>query len=420
MPTPHAVGVIAEYNPFHNGHAFHLSRSKSLTGADYTIAVMSGDFVQRGAPAIYDKYLRTRMALLNGADLVLELPPAFAVSSAEDFAACGVSLLDRLGVVSHLCFGSECGQIKPLAEMASLLLAEPPSLSQAIREQVSRGIPYPRAREAAAAACLSSRNQTAPLSSLLSSPNNILGIEYLKALQKRGSSIIPVTIPRTGAGYHEETLTPTFSSASAVRKTILEQEQAPSSPDIPLTGHIPPSCLKLIRSATPLAAQDFSPLLSYRLLELQRQAISPENFADISPQLSARIQKQQLHFASFENRVSALKTRQYTYTRISRCLMHILLHITAEDVKARRQADYVSYVRVLGFRNDAVPLLGAIKKASGLPLITKTADAPRLLSPEILEQFRGDLFCSHIYQSVLEQKSHIRPANEYTRSVVLV
>ncbi len=417
---PTITGIIAEYNPFHSGHAFHLQESRLRTGASYTVVVMSGDFVQRGVPAIYDKYLRTRMALLSGAYLVLELPPAFAVSSAEDFASCAVSLLDQLGVVSHICFGSECGDIKRLTDLADLLLEEPAPLSRLIKEHLSAGCSYPRALEAALTTCLPAQKQRDSASSLLSSPNNTLGIEYIKALRRRQSTIIPMTLPRIGAGYNDEELAPAFSSASAIRKTILEHTGYGQNPDMLLSGQIPLACLELMKSATPLCPDDFSVLLSYRLLELQYQNISPEIFAGVSPGLCARIQKQLLHFTAFQGRVAALKTKQYTYTHISRSLMHILLHMTAEDVSRRKQEDYCSYIRILGFRKKAASLLGYIKKASKLPLITKTADASRILSPHALEQFQRDLFCSHIYQSVLEQKSGIRPENEYTHSVIVV
>ena len=286
---PTITGIIAEYNPFHSGHAFHLQESRLRTGASYTVVVMSGDFVQRGAPAVYDKYLRTRMALLSGADLVLELPPPFAVSSAEDFASCAVSLLDQLGVVSHICFGSECGDIKRLTDLADLLLEEPAPLSASIKKHLSAGYSYPKALETALTACLPAQTQRDFAASLLSTPNNTLGIEYIKALHRRQSTIIPITLPRIGAGYNDQELAPAFSSASAIRKTILKQTDHRQNLDMLLSGQIPQACLEVMKSATPLYPDDFSVLLSYRLLELQRQNISPEIFAGVSPGFCARI-----------------------------------------------------------------------------------------------------------------------------------
>lgn len=432
--TGHVVGIIAEYNPFHNGHAFHIQEAKRLCSASYCIVVMSGDFVQRGQPAIFDKYVRTFMALSSGADLVVEMPPAFALAGAEDFASCGIALLDSLGVVSHVCFGSECGTTSPLMELARILVQEPKPFQAEMKRLVSSGLSYPKARQAALSFCLSSCQKPESIASLLSSPNNILGVEYLKAIIRKNSSMVPVTIRRQGAGYHEESLSSEFSSAAAIRRLIFDnfkwsRENAAkcSAPDAPfhkmpaaLKNQIPLSCLDTVNDAVPINVNDFSLLLSYRLLENSSQPEGLERFADVSPELALRMSKYILHFSSFEERIAALKTRQYTYTRISRCLMHILLNMTKEDIDARKRTGYASSIRILGFCRDSAPLLGAVKRGSKLPLVTKTADAPRILSQDALKQFQQDLFCSHVYQSVAEQKSRTRSKNEYTRSVIIV
>lgn len=441
------VGIIAEYNPFHNGHAFHIQEAKRLCNASYCVVVMSGDFVQRGAPAVFDKYSRTFMALSSGADLVVEMPPAFALASAEDFSFCGVALLESLGVVTHLCFGSECGHVAPLMDLARILACEPEPFRTALRREVSSGLSYPKARQKALAqylaSCRASGNACQSLVSchtpenldaLLTSPNNTLGVEYLKALIKRGSSIIPVTIPRQGAGYHAKSLTEGYSSSTAIRRIIFQwnrQRENPSSPCDPLSFDsdalmaavrplVPLSCMETIRSCVPVGADDFSLLLSCRLLELSRQGAGLDQFADVSPDLALRIARHTLRFSSFEERAAALKTRQYTYTRVSRCLMHILLGITRRDLDSRKGLGYGSYIRILGFRRDSAPLLGNIKRHAALPLVTKTADARRILSPQALEQFDHDLFCSHLYQSVVQHKTHTLPKNEYTRSLIIV
>ncbi len=188
------TGIIAEYNPFHQGHAYHLARARELTGADRLLVVMGGNFMQRGEPAIVDKYARAEMALKNGADLVLELPAAAATGSAEYFAEGAVELLDVSGVVDALCFGSELGKLAPLEKAAALLLEEPEEYRQLLREELKRGKNFPEARETALSAFFPERE-------LLSAPNNILAIEYLKALKRRKSSIEAVTIPRLG-NYH--------------------------------------------------------------------------------------------------------------------------------------------------------------------------------------------------------------------------
>lgn len=187
------VGLIAEYNPFHNGHSYHIEMAKKLTGADYVVVVMSGDFVQRGTPAMIQKHARAKMALLGGADLVLELPVSYATATAEVFAYGGVKILDSFGVVDHICFGSECGNADLLMEIARILADEPEWYSATLKEHLKNGMSYPAARAAA----------LPDYQEILSEPNNILGIEYCKALLKLNSNITPVTITRQGAGYHD-------------------------------------------------------------------------------------------------------------------------------------------------------------------------------------------------------------------------
>ena len=412
-----AVGVIAEYNPFHNGHAYQLKKARELSGANYCIAAISGDFVQRGGPAVFDKYTRTAMALESGADLVVELPPIFASSSAEDFASCGVALLDALGVVSHLCFGSESGNLEELSSAADLLAAESEEYQQVLRQHLKDGYPFPQARAAAFSFC---SPKTDP--ELLSQPNNTLGIEYLKAIKKQKSPITPVTIKRMGSGYHEAVIfsDQPMASATAIR-AVLESRTVDDfkESNLLLASQIPSAALNLARTRLPLTADDFSALLSFRFLELERQRTPLETFLDVSPELAKRISRQILDFSPVSSRIQNLKTRQYTYTRISRSLFHILLDMTEADAVRRKTNGYVSYVRILGFRRESAPLLGAIKKASALPLITKTADASKMLSEHTFSDFQKDLYCSHLYQAVYQAKTGQALPNEYTHSVII-
>ena len=422
------AGIIAEYNPFHNGHRYQIEELRARTGADYVIIAMSGDFVQRGEPAIYDKYTRTRMALSAGADLVLELPAAFATSSAEDFAACGVALLDRLGVVDLLCFGSESGDPDTLNEIAGLLVREPEEFSQSLKKQLKSGASFPKAREYAVRQWMAQsgaqpgpgEEENTPAEGLLSSPNNILAIEYIKALRRRGSRMQPYTIKRCGKGYHDTGLTPgssglglnmDFASASAIRKAIYEKNPQPAMEQMP----IPPG-----DTAIPVFPDDLSPLLNYRLLELSRSGPNLTSFADVSCELADRISNQLLQFSSFTERIELLKTKQYTYTRISRALIHILLGITDSMIECCRRNDYAPYARILGFNRNALALLTEMKEKSGIPLITKTADAANILHADALELLRQDIYCSHVYQTVMQQKSGRLYPNEYTHPIVIL
>ncbi len=213
------VGIIAEYNPFHQGHAFHLEQARRLSKADYVIVAMSGSYVQRGVPAMFDKYTRAKAALLSGADLILELPLHIATASAEYFACGAVRLLSDTGVVTDLCFGSECGMLPPLADIAKLLSEEPASYQKALKQALRLGKTYPKARAQALGQCGFSKIPP----DLLDSPNNLLAVEYLKALQKLPSTIRPHTLKRTGVSYHGQQLSSqTAASATGIRQALLE------------------------------------------------------------------------------------------------------------------------------------------------------------------------------------------------------
>ena len=423
------AGIIAEYNPFHNGHHYQIQELRRLTGADYVVVAMSGDFVQRGEPAIFDKYTRTRMALCGGADLVVELPVLFATSSAEDFSSCGVALLEKLGV-DLLCFGSESGDLKKLQKAAEILIKEPEAWKIRLKEHLKKGETYPTARSLAT----TEYTKDPELAALLSSPNNILAIEYLKALKKRSSPVTPVTIQRQGAGYHDTRLEQEesfrsvsenkfFASASAIRSLIQNNGFDSDAITEKLRSQIPATTLSALISEgaldTPVFPDDLTTLLNFRLLSLTQEQKGFSTFSDLSPELASRLAKQTLQFASCTERTDHLKTKGYTYTRISRALLHLLLGITSEQVFHARSLDYAPYARILGFQKSSALLLSHLREKSQIPLITKTADAGKLLTPDALDILETDFFASHLYQAILAGKGrHIR--NEYTKSVIIV
>ncbi|MDO4267796.1 MAG: nucleotidyltransferase family protein [Eubacteriales bacterium] len=408
------TGIIAEYNPFHNGHFYQLKTAREVLGADYVIVVMSGDFVQRGEPAVFDKYTRTAMALSCGADLVLELPAAFATGSAESFAACAVSLLDRLGVADQLCFGSESGDTALLSRAADLLLDEPEDFRALLKEGLRQGLSWPAARGRALEAF--------GLAGLLSSPNDILAAEYIKALKVQNSAIAPRTVLRRGSGYNDASMPEqagVHASASALRKRMRETA-GPLPADV--CGQLPAEALKVLLDGQPVPCpvfpDDFSALLQYRLLSCLELHEPLSRFADLSPEMAARLTREAFTPAAFTERIRQIKTKQYTYTRISRALLHLILGITAEETARQKQNGYAPYGRVLGFRRQAAPLLSAIRANSSIPLVTKTADAKNVLTPEAFEQLSRDMYASHVYQSILFQKGR-QMKNEYTRSVII-
>lgn len=419
------VGIIAEYNPFHTGHAYHIAQAKKISGADYAMVIMSPDFVQRGTPAVFDKYTRTQMALQCGADLVIELPVCYASGSAEFFAEGAIALLNRIGVVDTLVFGAEHDDLALFQATADLLLEEPEAYSKMLKAFLKEGFTYPKARSEALIRTLESNtfsciqngsgNTQSYLSSFLSSPNNILGIEYCKALKKTKSRIMPIPLLRFGSSYNSTSLDGVFCSASALREGIQREEDMEE-----LLPFIPVSCRPLFLDSLKrtVFADDMLPFIVNKLLTEQ----SFSHILDISLDLSERIQN--LRFPSigksFDELSESLKTKQVTKARINRALVHLLLDIRTDAVDSFRQKGTVFYAKVLGFSKNAVSLLHAIKENSDLPFLTKPAKADSLLQGAGLNMWKQDLYASHLYRSVVSCKYHVPFRTEWETSPIIL
>lgn len=439
------AAVIAEYNPFHNGHAYQLHRIKDHYGYDFVIIVMSGDFTQRGEPAIADKYARTRMALLSGADLVIELPAYYACASAEYFATGAVSLIHGLGCVDALFFGSESEDTdssspnppKLLLYAANILLEEPDSYRSALSDSLKRGKSYAAARMDA---LMTASQEDFP--AFLSLPNNTLGIEYCKAILRMNSPLKPFAIKRIGGGYHDVDPTDTYASAEAIRTLLLGHPDrnvdsvrdssfpSPTAQDIlsandafsALVPHTTAQVLAgLSRDNLLLMQNDFSELLHYQLLLHESEL---ERYADCTPELANRIRSllPSLLTKSTTDMIETIKTKAYTYTRINRVLTHLLLDMTSDTLSVltdKSAPAFLAHARILGFRKEACgSLLSAVKESARIPLITKPAD----YHPTGIEAslYQSDLLASHIYQSVAAKKSAQAFRHELTRSPLIV
>lgn len=399
------VGLIAEYNPFHNGHKYHMEKAKKLTNADFVIVVMSGNFVQRGTPAIMPKHLRAEAALKCGADLVIELPVCYATGTAEQFAYGAVSLLDKLGCVDAICFGSECGDINALRDLAKLLCHEPEEYKAALQEYLRAGMSFPMARQTVLDTLYPDRHY----GKLLEQPNNILGIEYLKALYRLDSKMKPLTIQRMTSHYHDTELQEQFSSASALRQAISNGQFAD------LYGQMPSDCMAISADSYnrryPIFANDFSLLLKYRLLIENKESLT--EYADVSEELANRIYNQLNNYISFEQFCELLKTKEITYSRISRALIHILLGI--------KKADYtdIEYAHILGFQKDKQTLLSELKKSSSISLVTKLSNE-YMLSDSAKKMLDTDIYVSNLYESVVTDKFYTPFVNEFKQSIVRI
>lgn len=374
----HITAIIAEYNPLHKGHKFHIEKTKALTGADYVVTVLSGDFVQRGLPALMDKHARTRMALEAGSDLVIELPAYYALSSGEGFAFGGISILDQLGCVDTVSFGSEAGDLSSLTTIAKLLSNESIAYKEVYQSALKNGMTHPAARLVA----LKEVYPELDTSILDDASNNMLALEYCKALYRLNSSITPVTIKREGQDYlakNEVALDlENLTSATAIRNAL---EKDPGSRQ------------KFV------FLDDFSSILHYKLLALDLNSLL--TYREITETFANKILKHRNNFQSFTQFANLLWTKETTYAKVCRTLMYILLDFKKDAWDVHTP---VPYARVLGFRKDAAPLLAEIKKAASIPLITKLADADKILSKEALHLLDLDIKTAHIYDSVSFQK----------------
>lgn len=387
-----------------------------LTGADRVIVVMSGDFVQRGAPAVMPKHLRAESALLSGASLILELPVCFATGSAEYFAQGSISLLNRLGCIDSICFGSECGDLHLLKEIAQILADEPIEYQTALRQALKDGASFPAARQKAL------NIYSDKYSEILALPNNILGIEYLKALAKLHSKMEPFTIKRIGAGYHDMDIDGQFSSATAIRSDIYQLADVNSSSEsLPLTHiqtQVPSSCHELMKknyqTRYPVKADDFSLLLKAKLLSETAGSLS--HYLDMSPELANRILRLRNDYLSFEQFCDLLKTKELTRSRISRSFIHVLLGITNDWLTAMKAP--APYARILGFRRDHADLLGILKRTSDIPLITSPARA--VLADTAYQMLELDIYASDLYESVITDLYGTPFHNELTKQIIKI
>ncbi len=327
------AGIVAEYNPFHNGHLYHLRQTKKETGCDHCIAVISGNFVQRGEPALFDKFTRAAMAVQSGVDLVLEIPPANAVSSAEYFSKGAIAVLTATGIVDTLSFGSETGDLSSLQRVADILTQ--PDVKQKIQQLMKTGIPVWQAMEQVA-------------KGYPSTPNDILGVEYLKAL--RDSNIKPYAIRRMGTGYHDQQTSGTLPSATAIRQLLSKGESA----DILMPFPPPP---------VPMASEkELEASMIYAL-----RVKTPEQlkaYADVSEGLENKIYDACRRFDTLEEIIQEVKSKRYSYTRIRRILYHIFL-----DIPSGMREKAPEFIRVLAFNERGQSLLAQMRKTAKLPVI---------------------------------------------------
>lgn len=370
------AGIVAEYNPFHNGHFYQISQTKKDTGCDAVIAIMSGNFSQRGTATIADKYTRTKMALLGGADLVIELPVPFATSSAEYFARGAVTLLHQTGSVDIISFGSECGDISLLKQISDALIHDKAHLDPLIRDGLKQGLSFPRARTAALTKHLLSgisSPQDFALQEILESPNNILGIEYIKALTFLNSTITPYTVKRMGSNYHDTDICGPIASATAIRESM----------NTNVSTHeacMPKTSFELLNKHKLPSMEKLASFLHFKLMFSKEEDLY--SLWDIPGDLIRTLVNLAKSAPTYSEFVNLASSKTYTRSTVQRALLRILLEIQKQDMNQILNTGQLPYLRILGCRRDSSWLLSHISKHADVPLVTNLGKQQHLLDAQ--------------------------------------
>lgn len=355
--TIKAVGIIAEYNPFHNGHRWHAVQAKARSGCLYSVAVVSGQFTQRGEPAAFDKWKRAAMAVKGGIDLVIELPAGFAVRSAQYFATGGVRLLNSLGVITHLAFGAENAATDALLQAAD---THDDTMGPLIRDRMSQGMTY----AAALAECLSSSDKHYEI---LSQPNNILAVEYLRAIRRFAPSLTPVIIPRMHSHYHDTDVVSPFASATAVRRALTEKNNEAIAKALP-SASIDDICSLMDQGYGPVQYESLEQLILYKLRSSTLEQLA--GLPDIAEGLHHKMASAALAATTLEQWLTHVKSKRYTRTRLQRALIHLILGMTKDTTNSFDESGPL-YARVLAFNAAGRKILKQAQIQTSIPIITK-------------------------------------------------
>lgn len=385
------LGIIAEYNPFHNGHLYHIAKSKQETGAQYVVAVISGNFVQRGNTSIVNKWTKARMALLNGADLVIELPTVYSISSAENFAEGAIKILNSLGIVDTLSFGMEAKDIATLNNIANVLYSEPKEYVTILSHELKKGNSFPKARENALMMYL---NDIKRYANVMAGSNNILAIEYLKALKRTKSTINPIGIKREKVLYNDKYIVDEFASATAIRKMLMTKQLGDISKVMPRNSYLLLG-EELKKGHYVIDISRFEKEIIYNLRKMSLEDIS--KLPDVSEGLENSIKNAADSCNTIEELINIVKTKRFTQTRIQRILLYSLIGITKKQMDISRKT--MPYVRVLGFNNKGKELISEMMrlnpKLNVVTSVKKYIDT--VANRNLKEMLETDILATNIY-----------------------
>ena len=346
------VGIIAEYNPFHNGHSYHIQNTKAQTGADFVVAVMTGNFTQRGNTSVINKWEKAKMALNGDADLVIELPTIYSISSAENFASGAVKILNELGIVDTISFGMEANDVSTLNNIANVLVNEPPEYKAILEHELGKGNSFPKARENALMMYL---NDIKRYANVVKGSNNILAIEYLKALKKQKSSIVPFGVKREKVYYNSTKIIDEYASATGIRNLLLHNQLEEVRKVVPAKSYS--ILLNNLRQGTyVLDIIAYNDEIIYKLRSMTVKQIA--NLPDVSEGLEYLIKEVSNKTNNLIELINGIKSKRYTQTRIQRILLYALLGITKKDMEMSKKI--TPYIRVLGCSEKGKILLSQI------------------------------------------------------------
>ena len=406
------LGIVAEYNPFHNGHLYHIKESIEQCGANYVVCVISGNFVQRGNTSIIDKWTKTKMALCNGADLVIELPTVYSTSSAENFAEGAIKILDSLGIVDTISFGMEAKDIATLNNIANVLYQEPKEYVTMLNHELSKGISFPKARENALMMYL---NDIKRYANVLTGANNILAIEYLKTLKKLKSQLMPIGVKRQKVLYHDEMIVDDFASATAIRKMIATRQFDDIRKVIPRTSYIL-LAQELKKGHYVLDLSNFQKEILYILRKMTVQEI--KELPDVTEGLENAIKNAADSCNNIIDLVNMIKSKRYTQTRIQRILVYALLGINKKMMEASKKT--IPYTRILGYSEKGKQLISEIMQRN--PKLNLVTSVKKFLeeskSKNLKDMLQTDIYATNVYTLGYERDSW---ANlDYTNKIVTI
>lgn len=385
------LGIIAEYNPFHNGHLYHIAKSKQETNAQYVISVISGNFVQRGNTSIVNKWTKAKMALLNGADLVIELPTVYSISSAENFAEGAIKILNSLGVVDSLSFGMEAKDIAVLNNIATVLHEEPKEYITILGHELKKGNSFPKARENALMMYL---NDIKKYANVLKGSNNILGIEYLKAMKKTKSKIVPVGIKREKVLYNDRYIVDEFASATAIRKMLMTKSLSDIRKVMPKTSYLLLG-EELKKGHYVIDISRFEREIIYNLRRMSKEDIA--KLPDVSEGLENSLKNAADSCNNIKDLINMVKTKRFTQTRIQRVLLYSLIGITKKKMDTSKKV--TPYVRILGFNNKGKKLISEMMKQN--PKLNVVTSVKRYMDTvanrNLKDMLETDILATNIY-----------------------